>query len=195
MVNVITGDLVNHEVDLVIPGPNPIIIERSYSSSFDEYGSLEYEWDLNHSMRLNTSYDDKTFFEKGDNFIFHFKANLKEGQGAITQFEGIRGNNKASLTQTCIDQGMTNCGKGEISGKTNPKNRYALQKNKERVEENWLLVDGTGTTHLFTGKLRVEGRNLELAKTTFPNGNHFSYRYDKKRILLIASCALRKAGF
>ncbi|PJD94162.1 MAG: hypothetical protein CK425_11840 [Parachlamydia sp.] len=52
MVNVITGDLVDQEIDQVIPGPNPIIIERSYSSSFASEGTLEYAWDLNHSMRV-----------------------------------------------------------------------------------------------------------------------------------------------
>jgi RHS repeat-associated protein len=178
MVNVITGDLVDQEVDLVIPGPNPIVIERSYSSSFNDYGSLEYGWDLNHSMRVRTTYDDSNFFFSG-HIYSNFKANLNEGLGAITQFEGKRGSSRTTITQTSIDQGMTNCGKGEISGKTNPKNRYALLKNKKK-QENWLLVEGTGTIHLFQGKSRVEDRDLELVKTTFPNGNHLSYHYDKK---------------
>jgi len=184
MVNVITGDLVDHEVDLVIPGPNPIIFERSYSSSFDQTGSLQEGWNLNHFMQLSTSYDDHDFYFARDIF-YTFQAFLNEGLGAITEFETKDKTKKATITSACINQGMTNCGRGEISGKTNQKNLYTLIKNTVK-REKILLVEGSGTTHLFQKRRHAE--NLKLTKTTFPNGNQFLYHYKKAEV---STCDIR----
>ncbi|PJD94826.1 MAG: hypothetical protein CK425_10580 [Parachlamydia sp.] len=77
-VNAVTGDFVQYDIDFAIPTANPLLFERTYSSSFAKYGSLSLGCNLNHFTNLLINSD-------GDN---HFKVRLNEGQGALTEFRG-----------------------------------------------------------------------------------------------------------
>src|ERR1700722_8015878 len=47
MVNVITGEWVERQVDVHVNGPDPLVIERTYSSLDSEPGNLSACWSLN----------------------------------------------------------------------------------------------------------------------------------------------------
>ncbi|WP_059360004.1 DUF6531 domain-containing protein [Parachlamydia acanthamoebae] len=53
MVNVVTGDFVQHDMDFVIPSSTPLTLERTYSSSFGKHGTLSFGWNFNHYKALN----------------------------------------------------------------------------------------------------------------------------------------------
>lgn len=50
-VNVITGDFIDYEVDAVLPGPEPLVIDRVYSSSSAKDESIGCGWNLNHNYK------------------------------------------------------------------------------------------------------------------------------------------------
>lgn len=177
MVNAVTGDLALYEVDLVIPGPTPITFERSYSSSFNKNGTLELGWNLNHLTRIKK--------QQGN------AVTLNEGQGALTVFQRRQENDeKFYVSKQSIDQGMTNCGKGEISGRTNTKNTYLTRsKLKEGGIRHYRLYDGSGLHHLYKKLDHSHNINYLLKRTTFPNGNLLYYDYNKDHE--IAYCSLK----
>lgn len=47
-VNAITGDFNDHEVDFVLGGSDPLVLERSYCSMDQRLGSLFHGWNQNH---------------------------------------------------------------------------------------------------------------------------------------------------
>lgn len=61
-VNVITGTYHDHRVDLIVPGPHPIKIERSYSSNytrdhwFNDYRTLSNGWGFDHNNAVHFKY-------------------------------------------------------------------------------------------------------------------------------------------
>jgi Domain of unknown function (DUF6531) len=55
-VNVITGDFLDYGCDLIVPGPNPLTIERNYASSvFKQSGGNLHSWHLNHESHALAS--------------------------------------------------------------------------------------------------------------------------------------------
>jgi len=168
-VNVITGDFVQYDVDFTIPAQNALLIERSYSSSFGKKGSLAFGWSLNHCLALVTQYDYNTF-------TFY----LNEGLGAFTKFKGELPIKPSRLfvSNESIDQGMTNCGSGEISGQTNKKNLCFFSEDtlKEfKADKIHSVYAGDGTRHFFKKVLKKDPF-LTLVKTHYPNGNVLRYK-------------------
>lgn len=51
-VNAVTGDFVQYDIDFAIPTANPLLFERTYSSSFAKYGSLRMMNDRNQHNRF-----------------------------------------------------------------------------------------------------------------------------------------------
>ncbi|WP_249274151.1 RHS repeat-associated core domain-containing protein [Parachlamydia sp. AcF125] len=179
VVNAITGDLALCEVDLVIPGTNPLAFERTYSSSFNKNGTLELGWNLNHLTRLK---------------VLGEGVSLNEGQGALTLFKLDSQDNKFHVSTDSISHGMTNCGKGEISGRTNTKNTYLIRSPSTKHGERpfYKLCDGAGVENLYKKLKKSHNRKYLLEQTTFPNGNLLSYSYDDEH--QIKYCALKSGG-
>lgn len=168
-VNVVTGDFVQYDVDFTIPAQNTLLIERSYSSSYGQKGSLAFGWSLNHFTNLITQYNYTTF-------TFY----LNEGQGALTKFSGdlpIK-QTRIFVSDESVDQGMTNCGNGEICGKTNRKNFCFFSEdklNEFKKNKTHSIYEGDGTRHFFK-ELNKKDHALALVKTLYPNGNIFRYQ-------------------
>lgn len=189
MVNVITGDYVEHEIDLILDKPSPIVFERSYSSSFHDKGTLNYGWNLNHFTTLYVStYVKKPKIGTVLNRIPKLRAYLNEGQGAITSFRGHFPTENKKIRKKCIEKGMTNCGKGEIGGRTNPKNiTLTVRSHNPNL---YFVKEGSGIIHNFEIYC-YEHKVFNLAKTFFPNGNHLEYNYNK--LNQVSSCQLKSA--
>ncbi|MGE4572970.1 MULTISPECIES: RHS repeat-associated core domain-containing protein [Parachlamydia] len=178
MVNVVTGDFIQHDVDLVLPGSTPLTLERTYSSSFGEHGSLSLGWNFNHYKHLNVH-----FMGKKENR--RYEVLLNEGMGAIANFEGyIPIPIKAKISDNSLKFGATNCGKGEISGKTNPKNIILNHSilDDSGTRYHYSVLDGSGTRHYFE---KIPGADIcesHLIKTLHPNGNFFEYFYSNAKV-------------
>ena len=57
----ISGQYVNHSQDFILPGPEPLVFQRSYTST-EQRGNLGVGWNSNHCDRL--SFDHGTYEEE-----------------------------------------------------------------------------------------------------------------------------------
>ena len=172
-VNVITGDFFIHEIDMVIPGVEPLAFERSYSSSDkEESGPLAYAWHLNHYGEVRSI--NKTVY-----------AEVKGENGAKSLFQQQWGGSYR-LSNRMLNQGACNIVNGEISGRHAPLN--------DRLTSfGWkgpTLIDGAGNKKVFN-VLKATLFNV-LKNTLSPTQRYFlrkqikkagftySYEYQKK---------------
>ncbi|WP_079978283.1 RHS repeat-associated core domain-containing protein [Parachlamydia acanthamoebae] len=172
MVNVVTGDFVQHDIDLVLPSSTPLTLERTYASSFGSHGSLSVGWNFNHYKVLHLYPIQKDRFE----------ALLNEGMGAIAKFEGYKPiPAKSNISPESLKLGATNCGKGEISGKTNP-NNISLHNHTGSGRGHLSILEGSGMRHHFTHLSFKDNDNFYIYQSHHPNGNFFDYYYKKKQV-------------
>lgn len=130
-VNTITGDFNDHEVDFYLPGgqSEPFVLDRVYSSSQLEQGTLSTGWNINfnHSakyMRKVTEKDDHDKAVLARNYFL-----VADGKGAILKYRGLHGhahpNGGYRIQDKLWKQGLTNLTGEGISGQTNVKNNEA----------------------------------------------------------------------
>lgn len=128
-VNVITGNYNDAQTDMVVPGPDPLVFQRLYSSGNWKGSGFKDGWSHNHAT-------------KGKIFLYPpllcYCACLPEPSGGTMLYfsnPGIfrandRGNvyhpSKAELRTFAHGYlaGLANTGSGEISGRTNVKNQF-----------------------------------------------------------------------
>lgn len=176
-VNIITGDYSDHQLDLLVPGAEPIAIERFYSSGGKRKGTLDTGslgscWHLNHCGKVVIEH------------LYPSKTNLSarhESGGAIGLFLGTA--KKMVPSKKMFQIGATNCGSGELSGQTSVKN-HSL----EIVEKGnkCLLKTGSGKVEEFARKNDLE-TTYRMTKCISPNKNHLAYGYDGSRISVISA--------
>jgi RHS repeat-associated protein len=171
-VNVISGLFFDYEIDMVIPGPEPLKIERllQYNNPHpsDALHMHSSSWTYGHVSSLSL---------KNENVFGHtnYCAYFSKGLENSSVFSIIKEKHQLGTAATPrLDQflgGITNCSKGAIGAQTNPLNReltwsYKVDTFSLRMED--------GTSLLYKGK---EGGNL--LKEHHPSGLHLSYDYDK----------------
>ena len=110
-VNAITGDFVYSTVDMVIPGPEPLIFERTYFSSLSA-GSLCHGWRHNHTNSISfTPFPDSDadFKPTGEETLY---TTYMEPSGRGLEFKKEHYDRKHRVTLTANDQtkmlGLTN---------------------------------------------------------------------------------------
>jgi hypothetical protein len=143
-VSVISGEFVDHEVDLVIPGPSPLVLERSYHSS-DTFvgGHLHQSWQLAEPTQLISSQ------KLGSKIVY---AVLTTPHGARAKFHQIMQNNAKGSYEFGLSamKGFTNCGGGTISGKTNLKNNTLFINNNDKKHSySAALTSGDQTSRFY----------------------------------------------
>ena len=195
-VNVITGDFCDGSVDLVLPGPEPLKIERSYLSSDFEKGSLFYGWNLNHFGKLIVEgFQDppQKKYERNERALYnpapppHFIGTWKGGFGAQIHFKSDPTHAKIKPFYVCKEMsanGMTNVGRGEISGRTNLKNNRieAFGRDGKKICH---LYNGAGDLYEFTCPYYTDKKRDRLCLFTLHrnNGLYIQYKYQSKKIL------------
>jgi hypothetical protein len=121
-VNVITGDYSEMQEDLVLPGPQPIIIRRGYSSAADNEGYylFSHGWNLNHQGYMYIAEDKEPAYEGSTETVGtgNYVAETEEGYGVELIYEGCP-TKGLRLDSSIRSKNLTNCGSGEISGRTN----------------------------------------------------------------------------
>lgn len=156
-VNVITGDFIDSQVDLVLVGSEPLVLERFYSSSSYKDGSICGGW--NHTLW------GMAVKEKGKR---HLTAVTKGGQGGEYVYRALKGET-LTLHPELLKTGVTNCAAGKINGRTNVKNNTL-----EFREESCELKTGDGSSHRYG---RISTSRYLLNKVTKANGINHRYRY------------------
>lgn len=170
-VNVITGDFNDFQVDLTIPGVEPLTIERSFSGSTENKGSLAAGWNLNLYGTLDSGYTDK----HGKKYqIF-----VTEGHGATCLYEKILQKKEKSVVKLPIPlsnqvyrKGVTNTSAGVISGQTNIRNNKACK----YCDKTYRVYNGSNGFKEYY--LPTDGAEVYcLRRDVKPNGNLLRYRY------------------
>lgn len=168
-VNVITGHYSEVQTDLVVPGAEPIRMERYYNSSNRLKGSLEYVWDFNHYGFIRVKSGAK-----------HYYAVYDQGVGAKTAYSGYKDDDKEwtlTLPSETIEKGLTNCASGTISGQTNLKNSFLYLRGGDGKKEVCHLTFGSGMQRQF---LRRGHHKYDLERELRPSGNQILHSYDPK---------------
>lgn len=164
-INVISGEFFDYEVDLTIPGPEPLRVERvlSHNNTHPQIQQPQLRWNFNHDTQLST-FD----FRKG-----HYRFDFKDHFGSYLEFKADdTGDRKcwSQLKGEILKRGVINTGRGNISAQTNIRN-HQLHINFE-----------TRDCHLDTGDgtcLYFKGLNY-LHEETYPNRLKIEYQRDKK---------------
>lgn len=184
-VSVITGDYVESQADIVIPGVDPLVIQRSYVSHPLTDRSMGHGWSLNHHGFLDLTYTrlrDEDFRDRRDENgqkVFGTKATMTDETGASMIFWHERkASNRRALRpdSKAMEYGVTNTARGVISARTNWDNTRIHYR-----EKAYHAYTGSGTHYIFdkeendTAQEDVH-RLLAIEK---PNGNQIKYKYDE----------------
>ena len=158
-VNVITGDYVDFQTDVVLPGSEPLALQRFYCSANPPDGNILKVWPFNHFKEIGYTH----YYEDRD------EIKLYDSFGAVIPFE------KKYVKQECLKKRVTNTPRGDVTGQTLLKNkRLSFQKNET------ILKDGAGTQSFFP-KLRESSNARQALKVVKANGNQISYDYAKHK--------------
>lgn len=147
-VNVITGDFFDTQRDLFMVGGQPLILERSYSSSDFSMGGLSNGWHFN----IQGVVDERVV--KGP-----------YGGEVPYQSEGM-------ISPEIMHKGLSNNASGYLSGKTNLKNSV-LNFNFPKAN-NCILRHGDYSHSIFT---KTDENRFTLTSDIKPNGMKLHYNY------------------
>lgn len=175
-VNAITGAFFESHTPIIGSGALPINVQCSYCSS-------EKEWNFQHMPSLETGKS------AGQNHLY--ARYVDDGGSGMTYRTytddtypaGVK-NHELNIPSALFEKGLTNCGSGLISGKTNWRNsRLSMVLNQDT--RSYMLRQGSHVNRIFSryksgkdkrslsGKFRLESEN-------HPNGNRLRYSYNKK---------------
>nr|HEV8053082.1 DUF6531 domain-containing protein [Parachlamydiaceae bacterium] len=181
-VNVITGSYFESASDLVIPGANPIALQRTYNSHNKDKGSLCHSWDLNLPSKATFS-SARTSVEVYDRGT---RLNFNE---STDNYHSISDNDFMSV---CIGKkqlslGVTNCSKGLLNSRTNIRNReFHFTKNGSLFE----LHAESGEILTYSQKEKWTSQfdnygiiDFVISTNKLSSGCLYKYSYDKKNRL------------
>ncbi|MDB2614281.1 hypothetical protein N9Y92_03900, partial [Chlamydiales bacterium] len=172
-VSVLSGEHIDINLDLFIPSIEPLSVQRSSIPNLYIEGTCLGGWAINlqNNLEVNT---------------LHHASYIREGAG--TAFTFLAYPNGQSLNLTNINHGMTNLGRGSISGKTNVKNHsYSLGKDYLNAslklgsgEKKNYVYNKTSYIELISKKKNPTGLNaplhiLRLESENKPNGCLYHY--------------------
>ena len=168
-VNTLSGDFFESQVDLITPGPEPLVVQRSWNSS-------ERKWHFGHQPRLHVGQS-----TSGRSFVAAYMDDNGSGMQFRTRIKDFI--NTLKVPSQAFEKGITNCGSGEISGQTNWKNAavyYVKKKDKRR----YIFKHGSHIQRVFK-RYKKEGKKegvtfgkFHLVEEHHPNGNILKYTYD-----------------
>ncbi|MFT5319838.1 MAG: hypothetical protein ACI8RA_003123 [Chlamydiales bacterium] len=187
-VNVVTGDYCENAVDLILDGPEPITINRTHSSSL-QTGNLNWGWNSSHDCRL--LFFDMDHSDGGHHSTKWKKAYSQEpsGSGVFFLSEGKAMKRAYKLDIGKHGKGLTNCGSGEISAKTNMKNINLKVIANQNEAFEMLFGDGAKRIYKRCEEIKYYRQNevpineYLLCSVNFPSGNNISYQYGGRREL------------
>lgn len=161
-VNVITGEYIDSNIHLIIPGPEPLVYQTFYSTSM--------RWRDNHSCSAHFKKDKQNNSYNNDCFY------CDPGTTCSNLTSNYRKSNETFLVDILAkeNRGLTNIGKKLVSGQTNHKN-YKLT-----LPSHWadtiVFESGSGTVNKLK-KIKDLGNNATyfIQSKKHPNLNGLSY--------------------
>jgi RHS repeat-associated protein len=171
-VNVITGAYHEFAQDIILPGPEPLAIQRVFSFGSRTDDAFDTGWMINHAGWF--SVESKKPFEVivsgpfGSCHTFTTKKAPKKGLAPM----------KLSIPSS--SRNLSNTTSGHISGRTNIKNQVFQS---DRYGDEGVLQTGSGSSIYYqkTPKVKwytVFNINALIREETKPNGNKILYKYD-----------------
>lgn len=201
-VNAITGDYCDFHTDVVVPGILQLTFDRAYISSDTKRESFFSEWHENNSQRSfsngwHTNHNSSVFIEHFKEFspIHPHKGNsiaqVVEPMGSRLFFtaksKNLKDNLSYELPQATLMEGLTNCGRGQIGGATNPKNNQVRFDYTNKIVT---VITGEGerrnyyrsSHHRSPGKVdNNDTYDIKLIERA--NGQRLRYEYENKHQL------------
>lgn len=177
-VNVITGDYMDHSVDISIPGPEPFTFERFYISSDSDCGSLCHGWNRNHQGYIQQSveriYSNPNVFKT----YVGYTANVDSGLGVRMNYFCTAGksnvkNSSYRIHSRLYETGLSNISGYEISGRTNHKCDFISM---DEDHDFAVMTDGSGTAKVYQ-RYPDYALNVYIHKKTI-KPNRLRYQYD-----------------
>lgn len=193
-VNVISGDFVDSEVDIVIPGPHPFTFERYYSSSNETDSDFGKGWSTN----LGGTLEFHRSTSRGNHGKeIEYTVNLNNNSGQSCQFiidtyvpkHKEAQSRKFRIVDNYFNKSITNTSKGVIGAQTNIKNinlnvrEHKLKKYPH--EYHVTLPDGVLDTYTRNqGTNNDRDQTYHLTQQKNPDYTQFSFDYatDFKKI-------------
>ena len=168
-VNVISGAFFDSEVDLKVPGPLPLVVQRTYSSQ-------EKKWHFQYMPLL------RVFVSQGKSQLI---AEYQDDGGSGIRFQGSRHEKNLKLSSSHIRHGLTNCNSEEVSGQTNWKNSTLFFEENEKL---YHLLHGSHVERIFSKQeKKPHGGDSKgefyLVQERHPSKNHLDYVYNKHNAL------------
>lgn len=164
-VNVASGEFVDFETDLIIPGIQPLALQRVYSNQNRSDLYFGRSWVLNHIQLGDHNRKRKDDFENVTNTIM-------ESSGALLTYKGLIPASGGTLKMEKV-KGLTNCGSEEISGRTNLKNQQAYM---DFPKMGCTMTNGAGEERFFS--FYKTGPYFLLKNHLFANGREVAYDYN-----------------
>lgn len=166
-VNVISGEYVDFESDLNIPGLEPLVLQRHYSSSDNRLDKPWKAWKFNHDIFMDPGDYDYNSFEKRD-YCF------TDSFGASLVFENVspKGTNRYRVSESFFKRRITNHRAKYEGGRTHPKHTkfYIAERG-----ESQKITTGEGKTYLFEPFKNNHISYIQHIKKL--NGNSLKYGY------------------
>jgi RHS repeat-associated protein len=164
-VSAISGDYLESETDIVVAGPEPLVFQRFYASSDYSRGCLYNGWRHNHNSAAFVNRP--LLYRRGTTGRFLEPS----GRCAYYTYD-------SDFTLRTEDRiGVTNCGAGPISARTNGLNtEIHFLDNDPEIE----VHTGDGTKRFFNHK---EG-TIYIKKERKANGNKIYYTYTEENQVL-----------
>lgn len=164
----ISGQYTNQSLDFVLPGPEPLVFQRTYSST-TQRGNLGIGWNSNHCDWL--SFETSNYEEE-----FIWACLLAQPSGAKLFFKHAydeKHTKSHRLSLNLVEQdGLTNGSSQEISGRTNPKNHKVYWHPKEEIFQS---VSGAADVRTFKKEKKING--YCLFQESKINGSTFEYEH------------------
>ncbi|MBA3602345.1 MAG: RHS repeat-associated core domain-containing protein [Parachlamydiaceae bacterium] len=180
-VNVINGDYHYSCVDFDLPSSDSLILKRTYSSSRFKCGGFGHGWSHNATgsvMSYSTDY----------NKFFHAVTSGTLSGELPFKTEMEKKHEPLKINTAILEKGITNCGKGEISGRTNVKNILATYS-----FEGTHVKNGDGTENFYR-KFQTDDDVTRscLANTKKPNGLELTYNNQGHTLLSVQALTHQK---
>jgi len=168
-VNVITGDYVDGDADIVIQGPEPLIFERYYCSSLFRRTGF-HAWKHSHQISVfkhKEDINDKT------ETIFTYSS--EGGRSVNLREDSANKQTFFRFSRTFNKGGFTNCGNGTLGALTNLKNtKLSYDPKKHLYEIN--TIDGSKQSFS-----KRDDKLYVIDKEVRRNGQLVTYKYNSSQ--------------
>lgn len=172
----ITGEYIDSQTDIILPGPEPLVIQRNYSSQ-QRHGNFGGYWCLNHLSSIITGSQHEGP-KRTLGLLLTQPTSARILYTYCTFDEKLFGKEEKVLFKPQYPKGLTNGARGQIGGGTNIKNQkvYFYPKS-EKIE----VILGSGDTRTFKKFARDKASGHYVC---FPmsedkrNGNAITYEYE-----------------